>query len=135
MKTLSSFSKTIFTAAIVLSALVFMSCKKDAGTSSSPVPAEDLTTYTGTLTYTSSTGSTIANATTGKATIVKDGSKYKITFSDSVPALEGLKFEKEDGEYVTITEDGSVAGIVIEDGDLDIGVTSGGNTWAFSGSR
>jgi len=133
MKTLSSFSKTIFATAILLTALVFMSCKKDAG--NSPIPSEDLATYTGTLTYTSSTGSTIVNASSGEATIVESGSGYKITFSDSVPALEGLQFEAEDGSYVTITEDGSVAGIVIEDGDLDIGVTSDGNTWAFSGSR
>ena len=90
--------------------------------------------YNGTLSYVGFSG-TVISSMDASATISKDADMYAINFSENVPTLTGLKFSNEDGSYATIKSSSSVSGIVIDDGDLTIGVTKDGNTWAFSGEK
>ncbi len=118
-----------------LSFLLFTSCGKDETptTASVELPTAVLTTYDGALTYTGTAG--VITVLDGEAEIKKSGSEYIIEFSDGVPSLTGLNFTNADGSYATVAANGSVAGIVIDGDDLDVGATVGGNTWAFSGSK
>jgi len=73
-----------------LCVLVAVSCAKDDDSSSDDaLPSDAVTTYTGALTYTSSSGDIITNAN-GTATLKLDGNEYDINFSDDVPSLTGL---------------------------------------------
>lgn len=138
MKTLNlkSFAITLAT----LFCLTLFSCQKDEvptdnnNNTTVNIPSSSLTTYEGSLNYTSASGQYVSTID-ATATIEKNGSTYSISFSDNVPTITGLVFENRDGEYASLNSSNSMSGIVIDDEDLDIGVTSDGNTWAFSGSK
>jgi len=137
MKTIAT--KFLILSLVSLTFFSFMSCDDDEPMimddgSTTSLPAAVVTTYEGDLVYTSATGEVIT-ALDGEAEIRKSGSSYIIEFSDGVPDLTGLNFNNEDGSYATVGGGSSVAGIVIDGDDLDIGATQNGNTWAFSGSK
>ena len=90
--------KFIMLIAIVTFAIV--SCKKDIS-----LPSGSLTTYVGDLAYTPTSGMPIAN-TSGTATISGSKGSYTVSFSDGVPSLTGLKFDKESGgNYASESKD------------------------------
>jgi len=138
MKTLSLKSSLLIL--ITLVCLTLVSCSKDddpvidPGTEVTTIPSSSLTSYSGSLNYTGSNGQ-VVNSINGVATIEKDGSAYRITFSDNVPGLGNLIFENTDGEYTSLNSSGSMSGIVIDGEDLDIGVIHDGSSWSFSGAK
>ena len=98
-----------------------------------PAPAVNAP-YTGSLSYTGTGGLPIANQS-GTATI-SGSNPYTITFSDGVPPITNLRFaDNGGGNYTTITESGSVAGMTVTTTKLTVGLTSSGATWAFSGTK
>jgi VCBS repeat-containing protein len=110
--------------------LTVFSCKKDV-----KLPSDAVTTYVGSLAYTPTIGSPIAN-TAGTATISGSKGNYSVSFSNSVPSLTGLKFDKESGgSYATQSEDGSTTGITINDKSFNIAVVKSDGQWAFSGVK
>lgn len=125
-------------AIVTLVCLTLFSCAKEdpVVNNNTPVniPTASLSTYTGSLNYTSSAGQVISSID-GTATIQKSGSAYKISFSDNVPELSNLIFKDEDGSYASMNTSGSMSGIVIDELDLDVGVLNEGNTWSFSGTK
>jgi len=132
-------SKFFYAVLLLASSFMFASCGdedpiSDIDDLDVELPTQVITTYEGVLTYTGSDGNVIS-ALDGEAEIIESGSSYRIEFSDGVPAITGLNFSNADGEYVSISGTSSVAGIVIDGDDLDIGVTSDDNVWAFSGSK
>jgi hypothetical protein len=127
MKTISKF----LSAAVVAIALISTSCSKDKVVA---LPSENVTSYTGDLGYTGSS-LPIANPGNGKATISQSGTNVTISFSDGVPSISGIKFQKSGSNYVSVSEDGSVAGISFSGDNVSIGVTKDGGTWSFSGKR
>ncbi len=118
-----------------LCVLLSASCARDDDSTSSgdELPSEALTTYTGALTYTSSSGEITINQN-GTASIDLSGNDYDIDFSDGVPSIEGVIFVESNGAYAA-SDAGNVTGIAIDGDDLSIGSTSDGNTWAFNGSK
>lgn len=117
-----------------LCVLLCASCAKDDDTSSGDeLPSAAVTTYTGALTYTSSSGDITLNQN-GTATIDLSGNEYDIDFSDGVPSIKGVIFVESNGAYAA-SDDGNITGITIDGDDLSIGSTSDGDTWAFNGSK
>jgi len=132
-------SKIFYAILLFASSFMFASCGDEDPTPDIDVlnvelPSPVITTYEGVLTYTGSDGN-IISALDGEAEIVESGSNYRIEFSDGVPSISGVNFANEDGEYVSVSATSSVAGIVIDGDDLDVGVTTDGNVWAFSGTK
>lgn len=135
MKTLKAF--TILILIVSLSATFACSNKDDnpKPTAIVNLPAAVITTYKGSLSYSGKDGTVKANGDDGTATITKNGSNYTITFSDGVPALSGLSFIANSGDYASVGENGSVAGVSIRSSRIDISVTMDGNVWGFSGTK
>ncbi len=117
-----------------LTSLLFLSaCKKED--LFDELPAEYVTTYTGSLGYNITGANPISNLTSGQAIITQSNKVVTISFSNGVPSISGLRFKKSGSNYASIATDGSVAGINFEGSKANIGYTKDGNTWAFSGSR
>lgn len=117
-------------ALITVVSLTIVSCKKD----DAKLPSSCKTTYVGYLAYTPNTGMPIAN-TAGTATISGSRGNYTVSFSNNVPSLTGLKFDKKSGgNYATQSGSESV-GITIDDNNFNIGVVRSDGNWAFSGTK
>jgi hypothetical protein len=126
---------------VALSTILFISsCKKKEDPK--PVveravvlPAANVSTYTGDLGYNGS-GSPIAVPNTGTATITQSSDKIvSISFNSGVPTLSGLKFEQSGSNYVSFSEDGSVAGITLSGNNLKVAASKDSKTWAFDGDK
>ena len=142
MKTLSNKTQTFFKISFLAVALIFglASCSSDddgdddggGDTTIVTIPAEQVTTYTGTLSYAGTQGS-ITNPLDGTATISGTSSNYTITFSDGAPSVSGLTFETTNGTFVAIGSSNVV--VVIDDDNLTLNIQSGGDNWVFDGDR
>lgn len=116
---------------IAVISLTIVSCKKE----DIKLPSKSLTTYVGNLAYTPITGMPITN-TAGTATISGSKGNYTVSFSDNVPSLTGLKFDKEsNGSYATQSNNGSVTGVTINDNIFNIATVKTEGQWAFSGTK
>jgi len=97
------------------------------------LPAEVLTTFPGTLSYTAGDGTLIIADVPGTATISVSGTNHTISFSNDVPSITGIRFlGSSNGNYASIGTSGSVAGIVIEGNELTVGAVINGNSWSFN---
>lgn len=117
---------------ILLLALTIISCKNDDELL--VLPSKAVTTYTGTLSYTSSTGEVITNNTNATASIQLNEVNYNIVFSDNVPAINGIVFKATDTGYSTVLGS-AFTGISVEGDELRVGSVDDGNVWAFTGSK
>ena len=109
--------------------LLFLACSKDDD------PADNdlfLGTYNGTISYTS--GSTSIRTETGKITVVKTGNNYDFKFSDGIPDLNGVQFQKNENEAISIGNDESKY-IKITAGTLKIAFTKDGAIWTADCTR
>lgn len=109
--------------------LVFLACSKDDD------PADNdlfVGTYDGSITY--NNGSTSISTETGKVTVIKTGNNYNFKFSDGIPDLNGVEFEKRENEVISIGSTESKY-IRITASTLTIGFLKDGATWTASCSR
>jgi len=108
----------------------FNSCSKDTDPADVDV---FLGTYNGHITYSKSGGNSI-DAPDGKVVVTKVGDACSLAFSDSIPEITGVKFEKSnDSTYVS---DGSgVTGITISANTLKMSVVKGDETWTADCAR
>ncbi|WP_346883733.1 hypothetical protein [uncultured Algibacter sp.] len=98
------------------------------------LPARLITTYTGFLSYTPSTGDEI-ESTNSTATISGSSSNYTISFSDGVPSISGITFVLVDGNYVYVNPEDDSEGVIINTTDnvgLSIGLTVDNNIIEFT---
>lgn len=97
------------------------------------LPANLLTTYTGTLSYKTAAGESIVATLNGTATITGSSSNYTISFSDDVPNVSGITFALIGGDYMYINPKDDSEGIIIDEDDnsITIGLTINDNTIAF----
>ncbi len=127
MKKMMKFSLVALAAVLMIGVV---SCSKDTD------PADvDLFvgTYKGSISYVKGVeeGKTNAN---GSVTVAKVGSTYNFSFSDGIPALTGVKFEKkDDNTYVSIGS--GLTGITITAKKLTMLVVKDGATWTANCSR
>ena len=137
MKIQNKFLKNLGKVVVILSVLFITSCGSDDDGAVVDqfvtLPTTLLTSYTGNLVYTPGDGSGPIINTSGSATIAVSGNTYTISFSDGVPSLSGFVFlSGANGNFVSASSGVSTTGVSVEDGDLAVGATIGGNTWAFS---
>mgnify|MGYP003582931425 FL=1 len=109
--------------------LVFLACSKDDD------PADNdlfVGTYNGSISYRN--GSTSISTQTGKVTVVKAGNNYDFKFSDGIPDLNGVEFNRNENEAISIGSDGTKY-IRITAGELKIGFLKDGATWTADCDR
>ncbi|WP_017257710.1 hypothetical protein [Pedobacter arcticus] len=109
---------------------VFTACSKDDD------PANNdlfVGTYKGSISYNKNGGDskTIEN---GKVTVIKTGNDYNFQFSDGIPNLNGVKFEKDANTAISVGSDESKY-IRINESTLKIAFTKDGEVWTADCSR
>lgn len=114
----------------LLTVSLFTSCKKDDD------PADNdlfVGTYRGSVSY-NTDGETISKDN-GSVTVVKIGSKYNFAFSDGIPDITGVEFEKEnDNTYINIGGD-ATSYIRINASTLKILYIKDGKRWGADCTR
>lgn len=107
----------------------FTSCSKDTD------PAETdlfIGTYKGSISY--SKDSESISTKDGSVIVSKVGDTYSFVFSDKIPSLTGIKFEKKsDNTYISIGS--GLTGITIDKSSLHMLVVKDGATWTANCSR
>lgn len=117
---------------VVLSVFVFASCSRDDD------PADNdffVGTYNGTVSY--NDGNTSISSDNGKVTVVKiaSGTKYNFAFSNGIPDLNGVEFQKTGDNTLINVGSNANAMITINNNDLDIIYNKDGKTWYANCTR
>lgn len=127
--------KTMHKAGLILSALAIVcftlaSCSKDKD----PVDSDFfIGKYTGAISYTD--GSSSISKDDGSVEVIKHGKTYEFIFSDGIPNITGVKFQK-DGENVVINVGSDNAHLIrIDESHLNLAYTSDGKTWSADCTR
>jgi len=118
-----------FLAILLMIPFLFVACSKDDD------PADNdlfVGTYNGTITY--NDGSTSISTETGKVTVIKTGNNYNFKFSDGIPDLNGVEFQKNENEAISIGNDESKY-IRITASTLKIAFTKDGAIWTADCTR
>lgn len=107
----------------------FNACSKDDD------PADNdlfIGTYRGNISYVS--GSENKSATDGKVTVTKVGNNYNFAFSDGIPNINGVTFEK-GADYVVSVGSDATKYIKVTASKLTIGYAADGKAWTADCSR
>ncbi|MCG7281451.1 hypothetical protein MHJ94_09125 [Chryseobacterium taklimakanense] len=93
-------------------------------------------TYKGSVSYRDG-GSTNISTDNGSVFVTKiaSGTKYNFTFSNSIPALNGIEFEKKGDNALVMIGSTATSYIRITSGKLEMFYTSGGRTWTANATR
>lgn len=111
----------------ILSIVIVVACSKDND------PVDDnlfVGTYNGSISYSQADSNTNIATDDGRVTLVKVGNSYNFDFSDGIPSLTGIQMEK--NENIFVSSDGL---ITIDEGNLIIAYTEGGEIWGADCSR
>ena len=106
---------------------ILVSCSKDND------PVDDnvfVGTYRGSVSYSDSDSNTNIATDDGRVTLVKVGDNYNFDFSDGIPSLTGIEIDKNENVYIS-----SDGGITIDEGNLIIAYTMGGEAWGADCNR
>lgn len=118
---------------IALAAFVMIglaSCSKDTDPADVDV---FVGTYKGKITYLKA-GEELKSKDDGSVIVSKVGATYNFAFSDGIPDINGVKFEKkDDNTYVSIGS--GLTGITITKSKLNMLVVKDGATWIANCSR
>lgn len=118
-----------FLTVLLMMPLLFLACSKDDD------PADNdlfVGTYNGKITY--DNGSKSISTETGKVTVIKTGNNYNFKFSDDIPDLNGVEFQKDANEAVSIGSTESKY-IRITASTLKIAFLKDGATWTANCTR
>lgn len=115
---------------ITASIFFFASCSKDKDPQDSDI---FVGTYRGSVSFTSDTDS--KSSSEGSVTVAKVGDTYNFAFSDGIPNITGIKFEKEDDEYYINIGGSGTSYIRINSSTLKILYISDGKTWTANCTR
>ncbi len=117
-------------AVVAVFMLGLASCSKDTDPADVDV---FLGKYNGSISYAKSGEETKTNSN-GSVTVSKVGSTYNFIFSDGIPDLTGVKFEKkDDNTYISVGS--GLTGITISANSLNMLVVKDGATWTANCSR
>lgn len=127
--------KVFLKAGIILSALAVVSftlasCGKDKD------PADSdffIGKYKGTISYVD--GSTNISTENGSVEVIKHGKTYEFLFSDGIPNITGVKFQKEGANTVVNVGSDNSHYIHINESHLKIAYTSDGKVWTADCDR
>jgi len=136
--------KTLLSILFLTFCFTFLSCSDDDSIvepiveevlCTAVIPSSNLTTYVGTLSYTSANGDVISNPIDGEATLQESGGEYIVSFSDGVPSLENLCFNSDGTSYISVTAVNSQSGVTIDGDELVVSLTVDDNNYGFSGEK
>jgi hypothetical protein len=113
-----------------VAALLFASCGKDKAPQDSDL---FIGTYNGTITYKSATDD--KSSTAGKVTVSKLNDVYNFAFSDGIPDVNGIKFQKENDEYYINLGSSGTSFIRINASKLNMTYVVDGKTWTANCTR
>ncbi len=94
-------------------------------------------TYNGSVGFVEPSSGTNISSNDGKVFVTKiaSGTKYNFSFSNGIPDLNGVEFQKQ-GDNVLINVNSSATAIIkIDNNDLDIFYTADGKTWTANCTR
>lgn len=114
----------------VIGTAIFSSCGKDDAPQDTDL---FIGTYKGNIGYVSSSDS--KSSSDGKVTVSKIGSTYNFAFSDGIPNVNGIKFEKENDEFYINIGGSGTSYIRINESTLKMLYISSGETWTADCSR
>lgn len=117
---------------IVLSIFTTVSCSRDDDPADNDFFAG---TYNGSISY--NDGSTNISKDNGSVFVTKiaSGTKYNFRFSDSIPDLNGVEFEKQGDNVLVMVGSTATSYIRINNNDLTIFYSSNGKTWTANAKR
>lgn len=115
----------------VLSLFIITACSRDDDPADNDFFAG---TYNGSVSYTDP--DTNISSSNGKVFVTKVGSstKYNFAFSNNIPNLNGIEFEK-NGNVMINVGNGATAFIQIDNDKLDIFYVQGNKTWIADCTR
>lgn len=119
---------------IALMALVFVgfsSCSKDTAPSQTDL---FLGTYKGKVTYAENGVIPTITNDNGSVLVSKVGDSYSFIFSDKIPAITNVKFEKQGDVWVGLST-GMTGVISVDAHTLKIAITKDGHGWTANGKR
>ncbi|SHL08998.1 hypothetical protein SAMN05444266_1027 [Chitinophaga jiangningensis] len=119
-----------FIGVLLLTAFVFASCSKDTDPADVDVFAG---TFKGKISYVDSEQNLSTDA--GSVFVTKVGSRYDFRFSDGLPDLTGVEFEKKDDNTMVNVGSAGTGLITINKDKLVIGYTKDGRTWTADCGR
>ncbi|NIG54432.1 hypothetical protein [Chitinophaga sp. Cy-1792] len=116
--------------AVLLTAFVIASCSKSTDPADVDIFAG---TFKGSVAYTDS--GTNIQQDNGSVFVTKVGTQYNFKFSDNIPALTGVEFEKKDDNTMVNIGANGTGLITINKDKLVIGFTRDGKTWTANCNR
>jgi len=124
-----------FLSVALFATLVFVSCSKDDDPADNDFFAG---TYKGTISYNGGDGGGDVASTSGSVTVTKiaSGTKYNFAFSNGIPDLNGIEFEKKgDNILVNIGGEEGVNYIRLDASTLKMLYIKDGKTWTADCTR
>lgn len=119
-------------AVTVFALFVFTGCNNDDDPANNDFFAG---TYKGSISYREGTNNISSNSGSVFVTKIASGTKYNFAFSDKIPDLNGVEFEKKgDNTLVNIGSNESSI-ITIDSNKLTIIYTKDGKTWTANATR
>ena len=119
-------------AVTVFALFVFTACNDDDDPANNDFFAG---TYKGKITYVDGSNTLTADNGSVFVTKIASGTKYNFAFSDKIPDLNGIEFEKK-GDNTLVSIGASEASYIrIDDKKLTILYTKDGKTWTANASR
>lgn len=117
-------------AVLLFSAFVMTSCSKDTDPADVDVFAG---TFRGNISY--KDGEKDITQANGSVFVTKVNSRYDFRFSDGIPDLTGVQFEKKDANTMVSVGSSGSGLITINKDKLTIGFTRDGRTWTANCGR
>ncbi|MBW8358524.1 MAG: hypothetical protein K0M63_01835 [Weeksellaceae bacterium] len=117
---------------IVVSFFILTACSRDDDPADNDFFAG---TYNGSVSY--NDGSSNINTADGKVFVTKiaSGTKYNFSFSNGIPALNGIEFQKTGDNTLINVGSTATTYIKIDNNDLDILYIKDGKTWTANCTR
>lgn len=118
---------------LVFTALSFSSCSKDDDPADNDFFAG---TYKGSVSYNDG-GSTNISTDAGSVFVTKiaSGTKYNFTFSNNIPSLNGIEFNKQGDNTLVMVGSTATSYIRIDNNTLKILYVQDGKTWTANCTR
>ena len=136
MKTNKKEFRSLLYLAFSITLIGMVSCSKNINSNLfDSIPLEEMGVYSGSLIYVSSVNAASKSIIAAEATIVDEGGSYSINYSDDIPALRGLMFESIDSSFISVSVQGSVLGVLIDNGKLTVSATTNNEAYTFEGNR
>ncbi|MEI3800306.1 MULTISPECIES: hypothetical protein [Chitinophaga] len=115
---------------LLLSAILFVSCSKDTDPADTDIFAG---TFRGKIGYVDSEKNITQD--NGSVFVTKIGTRYDFRFSDGIPDLTGVQFEKKDDNTMTSVGSSGTGLITINKDKLIIGFARDGRSWTADCGR